>query len=145
MAKKKSKDSSEVFPVILMGGLFVLIHCLALLVTAPFVEAGVQPAFKDPDNPMNILFIFVILLVFTVIILLIAKFWKKQLIQVIILGAIGYTAAYLVYPLFTLVIPQTTSARIALSNNYYIVISLSAIFAIVFGNVLTNRLIFLAN
>jgi presenilin-like A22 family membrane protease len=136
MVKKKSKDSSEIFPVILMGGLFVLIHGLAILVTAPFVEAGVQPAFEDPDNPINIIFIFVILLVFTVIILLIAKFWKKQLIQAIILGAIGYTAAYLMYPLFTLVIPQTTSARIALSNNYYLVISLSAILAIVFAIIL---------
>jgi len=126
MTKKKSKDSSEIFPVILMGGLFVLIHGLALLITAPFVEAGVQPAFEDPDNPINIIFIFVILLVFTVIILLISKFWKKQLIQAIILGAIGYTAAYLMYPLFTLVIPQTASARIALS----------AILAIVFAIIL---------
>jgi presenilin-like A22 family membrane protease len=125
MAKKKSKDSSEIFPVILLGGLFVLIHGLALLVIAPFVEAGIQPAFEDPDNPINIIFIFVILLVFTLIILLIAKFWKKQLIQVIILGAIGYTAAYLMYPLFTLVIPQTASARFELSA------ALAIIFAII--------------
>ena len=136
MAKKKSKDNSEIFPVILMGGLFILIHGLAILVTAPFVEAGVQPAFEDPDNPINIIFIFVILLVFTVVILLIAKFWKKQLIQAIILGAIGYTAAYLMYPLFTLVIPQTASARFELTNNYYLVISLSAILAIVVAIIL---------
>jgi len=136
MAKKKPKDNSEIFPVILMGGLFILIHGLAILVTAPFVEAGVQPAFEDPDNPINIIFIFVILLVFTVVILLIAKFWKKQLIQAIILGAIGYTAAYLMYPLFTLVIPQTASARFELTNNYYLVISLSAILAIVVAIIL---------
>jgi len=136
MVKKKSKDSSEILPVILMGGLFILIHGLAILVTTPFVEAGVQPAFEDPDNPLNIIFIFVILLIFTVVILLIAKFWKKQLIQAIILGAIGYTAAYLMYPLFTLVFPQTASGRIELSNNYYIVISLSAILAIVFAIIL---------
>ena len=136
MAKKNSKDNSEILPIILMGGLFVLIHGLAILVTAPFVEAGVQPAFENPDNPINIIFIFIILLVFTVIILLIAKLWKKQLIQAIILGAIGYTAAYLMYPLFTLVIPQTASARFALSNNFFIVISLSAILAIVFAIIL---------
>jgi presenilin-like A22 family membrane protease len=136
MAKKKSKDRREIFPVVLMGGLFVLIHGLALLVTAPFVEAGVQPAFENPDNPINIIYIFVILLAFTLIILLIAKFWKKQLIQAIVLGAIGYTSAYLMYPLFTLVIPQTASARIALSDKYYLVISLSAVLAILFAIVL---------
>lgn len=136
MAKKNSKDNCEIFPVILMGGLFILIHGLAILVTAPFVDAGVQPAFEDPDNPFNIIFIFIILLVFTVVILLIAKFWKKQFIQAIILGAIGYTAAYLMYPLFSLVLPQTASARIALYNNYYLVISLSAILAIVFAIIL---------
>jgi presenilin-like A22 family membrane protease len=136
MPKKKKKDRSEIYPVILMGGLFVLIHCLALLVTAPFIEAGIQPAFEDPDNPINIIFIFAILLSFTVIILLIAKFWKKQLIQVIVLGAIGYTAAYLMYPLFTLIIPKAASARIALSDTYYLVISLSAILAIIFAIIL---------
>lgn len=133
MAKKISKDKSEIFPVIIMGGLFVLIHVLALLVTIPFVEAGVQPAFENPDDPINIIYIFIILLVFTAAILLIAKFWKKKLIQVIILGAIGYTAAYLMYPLFTLVIPRTATAHIPLSDKYYLVISLAAILAIIFA------------
>lgn len=136
MVKKKTKDNSEIFPIVIMGGFFVLIHGLALLVTGPFVEAGVQPAFEDPNNLINIVYIFLILLTFTIIILLIAKFWKKQLIQAIILGAIGYTSAYLMYPLFTLVIPQSASARIALSDNYYLVISLSAILAIVFAVIL---------
>lgn len=136
MAKKKSKDRSEIFPIVLMGGFFILIHGLALLVTAPFVEAGVQPAFEDPDNPINIIYIFIIILTFTVIILLISKFWKKQLIQAIVLGAIGYTAAYLMYPLFTLVIPKSALARIPLSNGYIFVISLSVILAIVFAVIL---------
>jgi len=107
MAKKKKIDKKAIFPVFLMGCLFVIVHGLALIVTAPFEAAGLQPAFDNPDDPMNIIFIFIILLVFTLVILLIAKFWKKQLIQVIILGAIGYTAAYLFYPLLTLIIPET--------------------------------------
>jgi presenilin-like A22 family membrane protease len=136
MAKKESNNKSEFFPIVLMGGLFVIIHGLALLVTEPFVRAGVQPAFENPDNPINIAYIFVVLITLTVIILLIAKFWKKKLIQVIVLGAIGYTAAYLMYPLLTLIIPQTASARIALSDKYYLVISLSAVIAILFAIIL---------
>jgi len=114
MAKDKKIDKKELFPVFIMACLFVLIHGLALLITAPFEAAGLKPAFENPDDPINIVFIVVIMLVFTVAILLIAKYWKKQLIQVIILGAIGYTAAYVFYPLLTLVIPSSASAIIAI-------------------------------
>lgn len=103
MSKDKKIEMNDVFPVILMGGLFVVIQGLALLVVGPFEAAGMQ-AFENVNDPMNIVYIFVIMLVITVTILLIAKFWKKQLIQVIILGAIGYTAAYVFYPLFALVV-----------------------------------------
>lgn len=108
MDEKNPVDKKEIFAVISMAFLFILIHSLALLITGTFEEADMQ-AFEDPDNPMNIAYIFVIMLVFTVLILLIAKFWKKQLIQAIILGAIGYTAAYVFYPLFGSITSTSTS------------------------------------
>ena len=108
MNGKKPVDKKEIFAVIIMAFLFILIHGLALLITGTFEEAGMQ-AFEDPDNPINIAYIFVIMLVFTILILLIAKFWKKQLIQAIILGAIGYTAAYVFYPLFGSITSTSTS------------------------------------
>jgi presenilin-like A22 family membrane protease len=113
MAEERNFDKKTLIPVFLMGCLFVVVHGLALIVIAPFEAAGVQPAFENPDDPMNIILIFIILLTFTVVILLIARFWKKKLIQALILGAIGYTAAYLLYPLFTLVIPDATSVIVA--------------------------------
>ena len=125
MAKLKKFDKKAIVPVILMGCLFIVVHGLALLVIEPFEAAGIEPAFDDPDDPFNIVFIFVILLAFTVVILLIAKFWKKQFIQVLILGAIGYTAAYLFFPLLTLVMPEGTTY-----------ISVSAIIAITFALIL---------
>jgi presenilin-like A22 family membrane protease len=115
MAKENKIDKKAIFPVFLMGCLFVIVHGLALLVIAPFEAAGVEPAFENPDNPINIVFIFIILLTFTIAILLIAKFWKKKLIQALILGAIGYTAAYLLYPLLTLIIPVTVSIIVAIA------------------------------
>lgn len=135
MAEAKNFDKKALFPVFLMGCLFVLVHGLALLVTAPFEAAGMQPAFENPDDPMNIVFIFIILLSFTVVILLIARFWKKKLIQALILGAIGYTAAYLFYPLLTLVIPEAV-AYISISENLGLVISASVIVAIVLAIIL---------
>ena len=104
MEGKKLSYRKDLFPVILMGGLFVLIHGLALLVTGPFEDAGMQ-AFEDSGDPMNLVFFFVIIIAMTLVILLIAKYWKKQLIQFIILGAVGYTSFYVFLPLLALIVP----------------------------------------
>ena len=107
MGIEKSADKNEILAIFLMGCFFVLIHGLALLITTPFESAGIEPAFENPNDPMNIIYIFLIMLVFTVLILLIAKFWKKQFIQVIILGAVGYTSFYAFFlPFFYLIFPS---------------------------------------
>jgi presenilin-like A22 family membrane protease len=86
-----------------MGSLFVVIHFLALLLVWPFETAGMQ-AFEQVNDPINLLFIFVIILGVTITILLIAKFWKKKVIQFIILGAIGYTAFYVFTPILMIIL-----------------------------------------
>jgi presenilin-like A22 family membrane protease len=131
MEKGDTRDKKVFFPIFLMSCLFVLIHVLALSITAPFEAAGLKPAFENPDDPINIVYIFVILLVFTVLILVIAKFWKKHVIQIIVLGAVGYTTAYVLYPLFTLAIPKSFSASFPLSDSLYLIVSASAVLAIV--------------
>jgi presenilin-like A22 family membrane protease len=93
----------ELLPIVLMGSLFVVIHFLALLLVWPFETAGMQ-AFEKVDDPINLLFIFVIILGVTITILLIAKFWKKKVIQFIILGAIGYTAFYVFTPILMIIL-----------------------------------------
>ncbi len=108
MNKDKKREMKDIFPVFLMGGLFVLIHGLALLITKPFEVADIH-VYENPNDPMNIVYLFSTLLLFTVAILLIAKFWKKQLIQVIILGATGYLVFYVFYPLLAVVVPEVWS------------------------------------
>jgi len=112
MGNQRKTDKKDILPVISMGFLFVIIHGLAIVITGTFEEAGMQ-AFENPDDPLNIAFIIIIMLVFTLVILLIAKFWKKQLIQAIILGAIGYTSAYVFFPLFDIIL--TVYASIIIS------------------------------
>jgi len=102
MNDDKIDDKKIILPVFLMGCLFVLIHGLALIITDTFEQAGMQ-AFKNPDDPINIIFIVAILLVVTLVIIMLSKFFKKQIIQFLILGAIGYTAAYVFIPLFSLI------------------------------------------
>jgi len=103
MKKDNKREMKDFFPVFLMGGFFVLIHSLALLVIRPFEDAGMG-VFENPNDPINIVFFFLTLLLLTITILLIAKFWKKQLIQGIFLGATGFTAFYVFYPLLSFVV-----------------------------------------
>jgi len=102
MDDDKIDDKKIILPVFLMGCSFILIHGLALIITDTFEKAGMQ-AFKNPNDPINIIFIVAILLVVTLVIILLSKFFKKQIIQFLILGAIGYTAAYVFIPLFSLI------------------------------------------
>jgi len=123
MNRDKKEEMGDVFPVFLMGGLFVLIHSLALLVIRPFEAADVR-AFDNPNDPMNLVFFFLTLLVFTVATLLIAKFWKKQLIQGIVLGGIGITAIYMFYPLFSLLVSEVVSLFLSIIAAAILVTSL---------------------
>ena len=98
------KITKELIPIIFMGCLFVIIDFLALLLVWPFESAGMQ-AFEETNNPINIVYIFVILFTVTLTILLIAKFWKKKIILFIILAALGYTAFYVFTPILVYILP----------------------------------------
>lgn len=110
---KKSKKN-EIFPVFLMGCLFLVVYGLVLFLTRPFVDEGVVvPAFEDENNPINIIIILTMMLFITAAILLIAKYWKEKIIQFVILGAVGYTSFFAFFlPIFSLIIPLSYSLLI---------------------------------
>jgi presenilin-like A22 family membrane protease len=101
---KKAK-ATGVIPASLMGCLFVVVDLLALLVAGPFEAAGAV-AFENPNDPMNLAYFFLILIVFTAVILLISKFGKKQVIRIIVLGATGILGVYVFYPLLSIFVPS---------------------------------------
>ena len=103
MTNDNPEKRTAIFPMFLMGGLFVIIHLLSMLITKPF-EAADMEVFNDPNDLGNLIVFFVIMLTVTVTILLIAKFWKKQFIQIIILGSIGYTSFFVFYILLSFVV-----------------------------------------
>ncbi len=104
MTNEKELQKKMLLPVLIMAGFFVLINGLALLIKNLF-----QPTFEDTSNPVNILYIFVIIIVMTLVILIIAKYWKKQVIQAIILFAIGYTAFFIFVPVLSLLLSDVLS------------------------------------
>ena len=103
MDELKEKRKKEFLPIFFMGCFFVIINGFALLLSRIFIGAGME-VFEQANDPMNLVWVFVTVLGMTVFILLIAKFWKKRLIQLIILFAVGYTSFYIFFPLFSLVI-----------------------------------------
>jgi len=96
-----------------MGGLFVLVDVLALLLVTPFQVLGVT-VFENPNDPADLLFFFVTFIVFTAIILLIAKY-SERVVQGIVLGSTGYLVFFMLYPLLSFVIPDLAALIVSLS------------------------------
>lgn len=123
MTSEKKAKGSTIIPIILMGGFFIVIHSLSILITQPFEATGLD-VFDNPNDPVNLLFFIIIFLVTTVTILLIAKFWKKQFIQIIILGSISYTSFFVFYPLLSFVVSNTISIIISIICSAILAIAL---------------------
>src|SRR4030042_2321562 len=92
----------ESFPVLSMGGLFVVVYLLSFLVAGPFEAAGAV-AFENPSDPWNIAYFFGMLMVITAAILIIIKLKKANFLRVIFLGATAVLSLYVFYPLLSLV------------------------------------------
>lgn len=103
----------DVVPVVLMGGLFVLVDALALLLVAPFQSLGVT-VFENPNDPADLLFFFATFIVFTAIILLLAKY-SERVVQGIVLGSTGYLIFFMLYPLLGFVIPDLVALIVSLA------------------------------
>jgi presenilin-like A22 family membrane protease len=112
LTQEKTLDYKEVFPFLMMGSLFVIVDGLALLVIGPFRDAGVV-AFQNSNDPFNVVYLFVTIIVFTVIILLISKYFKGRFINIIILGAVAFTLFYVMFPLLDLILPVNWSTVFA--------------------------------
>jgi len=122
MSEVKEGKRAAVFPMFLMGSLFVVIHLLAILITQPFEDTGLD-VFDNPNDPVNLLVFFAIMLIVTATILLIAKFWK-QFIQVIILGSIAYTAFFVFYSLLYYVTGEPLASVFSIAASAVLVVAL---------------------
>jgi len=113
MDEPTEKERREILPIFIMGLFFIVINGFALVLSTIFLGAGME-VFENASDPTNLLILFGTILVMTLIILLIAKFWKKRLIQVIILFAVGYTSFYIFLPLLLLVLEGWTSSFLSI-------------------------------
>jgi len=103
----------DVFRFLVMASIFVVVDVLALFVASPFQAAGVV-AFENPADPLNLVYLFLSLIVFTAFMLLIARFWKKRFVQIIVLGSTGLLVFYVVFPFLAYVVPELWSLGLSL-------------------------------
>ncbi len=123
MTEDKKEKRASVFPMFLMGSLFVIIHLLSILIAKPFESTGLA-VFDNPNDFSNIIVFFVIMLVVTATILLIAKYWKKQFIQIIILGSIAYTSFFVFFSLVSFAVPYPISLILSVAAAAILVLAL---------------------
>ena len=86
-------------PIIALAFCFIISHILAMFIVPAYEEAEVQ-AFEDPEDPVNSAIYIGIILVFTAIVLWIARNGLDNILQVIFLTSIGVTFIYVFYPFF---------------------------------------------
>lgn len=123
MEKKERKVINGIFPFVTMSGLFILIDGLALLVIRPFEVAGIS-AFDNPNDPMNLAYLFITMLSFTGLILLISRFRKKQTVHGIILGAVGLSTFYILFSITDTMISETWSLGLSTTATIILVLML---------------------
>jgi len=87
-----------------MAILFVLPQILSLAAVNPFEDAGIQ-AFEDPDDPANILQVVAVIIVFTLIILLAARY-TEHIVKYILLVFFFLSIFYILQAFFLIAIPQ---------------------------------------
>lgn len=110
----KKTAAIDIIPIFSMGGLFVIINSLALILSRP-IEAAGEFAFENPSDPLNLVYFFLTFLVFTALILLISKYWKKRAVQAIVLVATGLLFLYVFYPLLIMVVPVEWSLGLSIT------------------------------
>jgi presenilin-like A22 family membrane protease len=107
--------NKSVLPIAFMGGLFVIVDLLSFLLTKPFQLQGViTPEVEaSTSNPVTLILFFVMMFVFTAVILVIAKHNKTWVIRGIFLGLTGLLVIYVFYPLLSYVFTVELSVSIS--------------------------------
>jgi presenilin-like A22 family membrane protease len=118
--KKHGWTFAEAIPTIKMSCLFVVSQSIAIGLSYIF-KAKHMEAFEDPESMSNILLFGAIILIFTLILLMIIKYGKKRIIQLIILASICATLFYVFYPFLEFVFLPEIATIIAVVLSVFLV------------------------
>ncbi len=113
--EEREEKRASIALFICMGSFILLTQIIALLLAAPFDLAGMT-AFENPDDPLNPIIFFFIIIAFTAFILVVFRFGGKRLIYFVMLGAVAITMYYVMYALFhpNVYLPVVSTLALAL-------------------------------
>lgn len=122
MSRSGSGLLGNIFPILLMAGIFITVDGLALLLTRPLEVAGAS-AFENPNDPMNLVSFFLTMLLFTGFILVISKF-RRRAVHGIFLGVVGLFFLSFFYFLSVTIIPELWSIGFSIAATVSLVVTL---------------------
>ncbi|AGK61413.1 Uncharacterized protein conserved in archaea [Archaeoglobus sulfaticallidus PM70-1] len=107
--------------------IYVLSAILAILLTPNYEDAGMK-AFENPEDVMNSIYYFGMILLFTAFILLVVKY-RKDLIQFLLYGLMLISIFYVMYPFLGVlsIIPSMVLLAVLIKKPSWIVIDLTAL------------------
>jgi len=92
-AKKEQEKSMSVALSVGMGVFILLTALIALMLATPFEVSDIK-AFENPDDPLNPIFFFILVIGFTAVILIVLRFGGKILVHFVMLAAVAVTIYY---------------------------------------------------
>jgi len=84
----------KIMPLLAMPVMLVIVELGAILLSIPFLNAGIV-AFENPESLFNVLIFIVILLMFTGLLLLLIRYKAERVIQAVIGISIFFTFVYI--------------------------------------------------
>jgi len=112
----EDEDSSpEWMPIYILTGIFLISQFLALIITPQFISEDMA-AFEEgsEDSVANILLILAELLIITVVLVLLARRGKKNIIHYIVLGVFVIAIWNTLTPLFSYIMPRGLASLLGL-------------------------------
>jgi len=103
----------EAKPLSAIALIFILVPVVAVLIAPSFIAEDVKAFGDNEESYINPLIYLALILAFTFTILMIAKYFRKDLIKLIMLAAFFVTMIYAFYPLLAFALPLTASVGIA--------------------------------
>ena len=106
-AKKEQEKSMSIALSVGMGVFILLTALIALMLATPF-EVSDMKAFENPDDPLNPIFFFILIIGFTAVILIVLRFGGKILVHFVMLAAVAVTIYYVIDGLILYYSPTVT-------------------------------------
>ncbi len=123
MAAHKQTSLTNLVPFIAMGGLFLVIDLLALLLVNPFSDAGLF-AFSDSGNPLDIVYFVVMMLIATGMILALARFRGGKLVRWVLTGTIWFSVFSTLYSLLLFLIDDPLATGLSFVGSLVLIAAL---------------------